>query len=102
MSWRDIFQGPYGNYEILEYKQEVQALRRAGSQYKGESSHNPGYRGAMEPERAYSDSFRITRSRTTQLSSSLTPLIIQKAGGQESSFFTITGRFQEKTSTNGK
>ncbi|MBW0580233.1 hypothetical protein O181_119948 [Austropuccinia psidii MF-1] len=57
-------------------KQEIQTLRREGSQNQGESSHNTGYTGEMEPTRTYSDSFRIAQSRKTQLSSGLTPLRI--------------------------
>ncbi|MBW0516313.1 hypothetical protein O181_056028 [Austropuccinia psidii MF-1] len=54
ISQRYFFQRPYGNYQRLESKQEIQTPRREGSQNHPETSHNPGYRGAMEPERAYS------------------------------------------------
>ncbi|MBW0512657.1 hypothetical protein O181_052372 [Austropuccinia psidii MF-1] len=50
----------------------------------------------MEPERAYSDSFRLTGSRTKQLSSGFTPLRIQKRRGQDSKFLTLQGILQEK------
>ncbi|MBW0514082.1 hypothetical protein O181_053797 [Austropuccinia psidii MF-1] len=50
MSQRDIFKRPYGNYQRLEPQQEVQTLRREGSQGKGESSYNLGYRRETEPE----------------------------------------------------
>ncbi|MBW0473724.1 hypothetical protein O181_013439 [Austropuccinia psidii MF-1] len=68
----DMPQRPYENHQRLQSQQEIQTLRREGSQNKGESSHNTGYRGAMDPEREYSDSLKITRSRTTQLSSGFT------------------------------
>ncbi|MBW0539779.1 hypothetical protein O181_079494 [Austropuccinia psidii MF-1] len=63
----------------------------------GESSHYPSYRRTTDPDRAYSYSFRLTRSRPNQLSSGFTPLINQQISGQESPFFTIPGSFQEKT-----
>ncbi|MBW0468268.1 hypothetical protein O181_007983 [Austropuccinia psidii MF-1] len=79
----DIFQGRYGNQQRLESHQEVQIVRGTGSQDKGESGQNTGYRKEMEPERVNSESFRITRSRPTKFSSGFKPLIIQKLGGQE-------------------
>ncbi|MBW0539617.1 hypothetical protein O181_079332 [Austropuccinia psidii MF-1] len=48
-------------------------------------------------EREYSDSFRITRSRPNQLFSGFKPFRHQQISGQESTFFTIPGDFQEKT-----
>ncbi|MBW0573695.1 hypothetical protein O181_113410 [Austropuccinia psidii MF-1] len=65
MSQRDILQRPYGNYQRMESHQEVQTPREEGNQDKGESSHYPSYRRTAEPDRAYSDSFRLTRSRLT-------------------------------------
>ncbi|MBW0478972.1 hypothetical protein O181_018687, partial [Austropuccinia psidii MF-1] len=59
-------------------------------------------RRTADPDRAYSDSFRHTRSRPNQLSSSFTPFRNQKISGQESPFFTIPGSFQEKTKIQGK
>ncbi|MBW0481222.1 hypothetical protein O181_020937 [Austropuccinia psidii MF-1] len=56
----------------------------------------------MDPQREYSDSFRIRRIRPTQLSSGFTPLRIQKISGQESPLFKIPGSFQEKTRNKGK
>ncbi|MBW0462477.1 hypothetical protein O181_002192 [Austropuccinia psidii MF-1] len=53
----------------MESKQAVQTPGGKGSQDNGESSHYPSYRRKSEPERAYSDSFRLTRSIPTQLSS---------------------------------
>ncbi|MBW0545902.1 hypothetical protein O181_085617 [Austropuccinia psidii MF-1] len=55
-----------------------------------------------EPGRAYSDSFRLARSRPTQFSSGFTPFRHQKISGQESPLFTIPGSFQEKTRIKGK
>ncbi|MBW0464667.1 hypothetical protein O181_004382 [Austropuccinia psidii MF-1] len=72
------------------------------NQDKGESSHYPSYRRTAEPDRAYSDSFRLTRSRPTQLSSNFTPFRHQQISGQESPFSTIPGSFQQKTRIPGK
>ncbi|MBW0470412.1 hypothetical protein O181_010127 [Austropuccinia psidii MF-1] len=52
-------------------------------------------------DRAYSDSFRLTRSRPNKLSSGFTPFRNQQISGQESEFFTIPGSFQEKTRKQG-
>ncbi|MBW0573622.1 hypothetical protein O181_113337 [Austropuccinia psidii MF-1] len=82
MSERYIFQRPYGNHQRLESQEAVQTLRGKGSQDKGGLSCNPRYRREMDPERAYSDSFMLTRIRKTQLSSGFTPLRIQEIGGQ--------------------
>ncbi|MBW0501667.1 hypothetical protein O181_041382 [Austropuccinia psidii MF-1] len=73
-----------------------------GKQDNGESSHYPSYRRTTDPVREYSDSFRLTRSRPNQLSSGFTPFRNQQISGQESSFFTIPGSFQEKTRTTGQ
>ncbi|MBW0576952.1 hypothetical protein O181_116667 [Austropuccinia psidii MF-1] len=86
----------------MKSHQEVQTTGGEGKQDKGESGHYPSYRRTVEPERAYSDSFRLTRSRPTQLSSGFTPFRHQKISGQESPFFTIPGSFQEKTRVQGK
>ncbi|MBW0469331.1 hypothetical protein O181_009046 [Austropuccinia psidii MF-1] len=102
ISQRVVFQRAYGNYPRLESQHTIQTLRREGSQNQGESSQNPGYRGSMEPERAYSDFFRITRRRPTRLSSGFKPPRIQKSRGQESPFFTIPASFQDKTRIKGK
>ncbi|MBW0586427.1 hypothetical protein O181_126142 [Austropuccinia psidii MF-1] len=59
-------------------------------------------RRTAEPERAYSDSFRLTRSRPNQISSSFKPFINQHISGQESPFFKILGSFQEKTRIPGQ
>ncbi|MBW0479223.1 hypothetical protein O181_018938 [Austropuccinia psidii MF-1] len=83
MSQRDSLQRPYGNYQRMKSYQEVQTPGGEGNQDKGESSHYPSYRGTAEPDRAYSDSFRLTRSIPTQLSSGFTPLRNQKISSQE-------------------
>ncbi|MBW0520058.1 hypothetical protein O181_059773 [Austropuccinia psidii MF-1] len=50
---------------------------------------------------AYSDSFRLTRSRPTRLSSGFTPFKNQQFNDQESPFFIIPGGFQEKKRIQG-
>ncbi|MBW0536935.1 hypothetical protein O181_076650 [Austropuccinia psidii MF-1] len=74
LSQRDRIQRPYGNHQ----------------------------RRTADPDRAYSDSFRLTRRRPNQLSSGFTPFINQPISGQESPFFTIPGDFQEKTRIQGQ
>ncbi|MBW0480854.1 hypothetical protein O181_020569 [Austropuccinia psidii MF-1] len=69
----DTLHRPYENHQRLEPHQEAQTPGGEGNQDKGESSHYPSYRRAAEPDRAYSDSFRLTSSRSNQLSSGLTP-----------------------------
>ncbi|MBW0486482.1 hypothetical protein O181_026197 [Austropuccinia psidii MF-1] len=102
MSQRDKLQRNYGNHQRMESHQEVQTPGGEGNQDKGESSHYPTYRRTAEQDRAYSDSFRLTRSRETQLSSGLTPFRHQKISCKESPFFTITGSFHEKTRIQGQ
>ncbi|MBW0478247.1 hypothetical protein O181_017962 [Austropuccinia psidii MF-1] len=102
LSQRDGLQRPYGNHQRLESHQEVQTPGPEGKQDKGESSHYPSYRTTTDPERTYSDSFRLTSSRPNQLSSGFTPFRNQQISGQESPFFTIPGSFQEKTRTQGQ
>ncbi|MBW0534010.1 hypothetical protein O181_073725 [Austropuccinia psidii MF-1] len=96
-SQRDILQKPYGNHQRLEYYQEVQTPGGEGQPDKGESSHYPNYIRTADPDRAYSDSFRLTRRWPNQLSSGFKPFRNQQISGQESPFFTITGIFKEKT-----
>ncbi|MBW0501406.1 hypothetical protein O181_041121 [Austropuccinia psidii MF-1] len=74
LSQRDRLQRPYGNHQ----------------------------RTTADPDRAYSDSFRLTRSSPNQLSSGFKPIRNQQISGQESPFFTIPGSFQEKTRIQGK
>ncbi|MBW0568514.1 hypothetical protein O181_108229 [Austropuccinia psidii MF-1] len=102
MSQRDILQRPYGNYQRLEFHQEVQTPGGEGKQDKGESSHYPSYRRTANPDRAYSDSSRLKRSRPNQLSSGFIAFRNQQTSGQESPFFKIPGSFQEKTRIQGK
>ncbi|MBW0557963.1 hypothetical protein O181_097678 [Austropuccinia psidii MF-1] len=69
---------------------------------KGESSHYPSYRRTANQDRAYSDSFRLTRSRPNQFSSGFTPFRNQQISDQESPFSTIPGGLQEKTRIKGE
>ncbi|MBW0541705.1 hypothetical protein O181_081420 [Austropuccinia psidii MF-1] len=89
---------------LMEHGQQeaVQTPGGEGKQDKGESSHYPSYRRKPDPDRAYSDSFRLTRSRPNQLSSGFKPFRNQQISGQESPFFTIPGRFQENTMIQGQ
>ncbi|MBW0495342.1 hypothetical protein O181_035057 [Austropuccinia psidii MF-1] len=80
----------------------VQTPGGEGKQDKGESSHYPSYRSTADPDRAYSDSFRLTRRRPNQLSSGFTPFINQQLIGKESPLFPIPGSFQEKTRIQGQ
>ncbi|MBW0479226.1 hypothetical protein O181_018941 [Austropuccinia psidii MF-1] len=102
MSQRDTLQRPYRNHQRLEPCQEVQTPGGAGNQDKGESSHYPSYRRTAKPERAYSHSFRLTRSRPNQLPSGLKPFVNQRISGQESPLFTIPGNLQGKTRIQGQ
>ncbi|MBW0492688.1 hypothetical protein O181_032403 [Austropuccinia psidii MF-1] len=102
LSQRDRLQRPYCNHQRLESHQKVQTSGGEGNQDKGESSHYPSYRRTADPDRAYSDSLRLTRSRPKQLSSSLTPFRNQQISVKESPFLTIPGSFQEKTMIQGQ
>ncbi|MBW0591451.1 hypothetical protein O181_131166, partial [Austropuccinia psidii MF-1] len=102
MSQRDRLQGPYGNHQRLESYQAVETPGGKGKQDKGESSHYASYRRRVNPDRAYSDSFRLTRSRPNQLCTGFTPFRNQQVSDQESPFFTIPGGFQEKTRIQGE
>ncbi|MBW0543201.1 hypothetical protein O181_082916 [Austropuccinia psidii MF-1] len=97
ISQRNRLQRPYVNDQRLESHLEVQTPGGENKKDKGESSHYPSYRRNADPDRTYSDSFRLTRTRPNQLSSGLTPFRNQKISGQESPFFTILGSSQEKT-----
>ncbi|MBW0497738.1 hypothetical protein O181_037453 [Austropuccinia psidii MF-1] len=98
----DTLQRPYGNSQRVEPHQAVKTPGEEGNQDKGESSHYQSYRRTADPDRAYSDSFRITRSRANQLSSSFTPFRNQQIRGQELPFFTIPGSFRENTRIQGQ
>ncbi|MBW0541467.1 hypothetical protein O181_081182 [Austropuccinia psidii MF-1] len=63
LSKRNRIQRPYGNHQMLESHQAVWTPGGEDKQDNGESSSYPSYRRTTEPERAYSDSFRLTRSR---------------------------------------
>ncbi|MBW0467747.1 hypothetical protein O181_007462 [Austropuccinia psidii MF-1] len=102
LSQRDRLQRPYGNHQRLESHQAFQTPGGEGKQDKGESSHYPSYRRTANPDRAYSDSFRLTRSRPNQLSGGFKPFRNQQISGQESPFFTIPGSFQGKTRIQGQ
>ncbi|MBW0529412.1 hypothetical protein O181_069127 [Austropuccinia psidii MF-1] len=102
LSQRDRLQGPYGNHRSLESYQTVQTPGGKGTEDKGESSHYPSYRRTVNTDRAYSDSFRLTRSRPNQLSSGFTPFRHQQINYQESPLFTIAGGFQEKKRIQGE
>ncbi|MBW0548412.1 hypothetical protein O181_088127 [Austropuccinia psidii MF-1] len=102
LSRRDVVQTPYGNQHRLESYQAFQTPGGKGNQDKGESSQYPSYRRTTDPDRAYSDSFRLTRSRPNQFSGGFIPFINQQIGGQKSPFFTIPGSFQEKTMLQGQ
>ncbi|MBW0490584.1 hypothetical protein O181_030299 [Austropuccinia psidii MF-1] len=93
---------PYGNHQRLESDTAVQTPGGEGKQDKGESRHNPRYIRPTDPDREYSDYFRITRSRPNQLSSGFTKFRNQHISGQESPFFKIPGSFQGKTRTQGQ
>ncbi|MBW0520189.1 hypothetical protein O181_059904 [Austropuccinia psidii MF-1] len=81
MSQRDTLQRPYGNHQRLEPHQEVHTPGEEGNQDKGESSHYSSYRRTAKPDRASSDSLRLTRSRPNQLSSGLTTFRHQQISG---------------------
>ncbi|MBW0560374.1 hypothetical protein O181_100089 [Austropuccinia psidii MF-1] len=102
LSQGDRLQRPDGNHQRLESYQEVQTPGGKGTEDKGESSHYPSYRITLNPDRAYSYSFRLTRSRPNQLSSGFTTFRNQQISGQRSPFFTIPGGFQEKTREQGQ
>ncbi|MBW0469266.1 hypothetical protein O181_008981 [Austropuccinia psidii MF-1] len=84
LSQRDSLQRPYGNQQRLESHQAVQTPGGEGKQDKGESTHYPSYRRKTDPDREYSDSFRLTRSRQNQPARGFTPFKNQQISGQES------------------
>ncbi|MBW0555814.1 hypothetical protein O181_095529 [Austropuccinia psidii MF-1] len=102
MFQRVTLQRTYRNHQRLKLHQVVQTPGGEGNQDKGESSHYTSYRRTAEIDRAYSNSFTLTRSRQSQLSSGLTPLRKQQISGQESPFFTIAGSFQANTRIQGQ
>ncbi|MBW0530314.1 hypothetical protein O181_070029 [Austropuccinia psidii MF-1] len=62
MSQRDTLQRPDENNQRLESQQKGQAPSGKDSQEKGKLSQYPGYRRAIELERAYYYFFRLTRN----------------------------------------
>ncbi|MBW0488690.1 hypothetical protein O181_028405 [Austropuccinia psidii MF-1] len=95
MSQKDMLQISYFNHQMMESQQEVLTPGEKGSQDTGESIHYPTYRRTAEPDRAYPDSSRLTRSKPTNLLNFFTPFRHQKIIYQELQFFTIPGTFQE-------
>ncbi|MBW0543989.1 hypothetical protein O181_083704 [Austropuccinia psidii MF-1] len=94
---------PQGSIPMENGRQEtVQTPGGKGTEDKGESSHNPSYRRTVNPDRAYSYSFRLIRSRPNQLSSGFTPFRNQQISGKESPFFTIPASFHEKRRKQGQ
>ncbi|MBW0477184.1 hypothetical protein O181_016899 [Austropuccinia psidii MF-1] len=73
MSQQDPLQRSYGNHQRMESHWEVQTPGGEGNKDKVESSHYLSYIRIAEPDRAYCYSFRLTRSRPTQLSSGFKP-----------------------------
>ncbi|MBW0557768.1 hypothetical protein O181_097483 [Austropuccinia psidii MF-1] len=102
LSQRDRLQRRYGNHQSFQSHQAVQTPGGEGKTDKGESSHYPSNRRTADPDRAHSDSFRLTRRRPNQLSSDFTPFRNQQISGQESPCVTIPGSFQEKTRIQGR
>ncbi|MBW0525551.1 hypothetical protein O181_065266 [Austropuccinia psidii MF-1] len=84
LSKTERLQRPYGNHKRLESHQAVQTPGGEGKKEKGESSHYPSYIRTADTDRAYSDSFRLTRRRPNQLSSGFTLFRNQQISGQES------------------
>ncbi|MBW0499704.1 hypothetical protein O181_039419 [Austropuccinia psidii MF-1] len=72
----------YYNHQRMESQQVVQTPGEKRSQDKRESSHYPSHI-KTETDRAYSDSFRITRSKPARLPGGFTPFKIQKISDQE-------------------
>ncbi|MBW0564081.1 hypothetical protein O181_103796 [Austropuccinia psidii MF-1] len=102
LSQRDRLQRSDGNHQRLEFYEAVQTPGGEGTDDKGASSHFPSYKRIVHPDRAYSDSFRLTKSRPNQLSSGFTPFRHQQVNYQESPLFTIPGGFQEKKRIQGE
>ncbi|MBW0469714.1 hypothetical protein O181_009429 [Austropuccinia psidii MF-1] len=86
----------------MESHQTAQTSGGEDNQGKGESSHYLSYRRTADPDREYSDSFRLTRNSPNHHFNSFTTLRNQQTSGQELRFFTIPGSFQEKTRIQGQ
>ncbi|MBW0535017.1 hypothetical protein O181_074732 [Austropuccinia psidii MF-1] len=102
LSQGDRLQRTYDNHQRLESYQAVQTPGGKGTEDNRESSHYPSYRRTVKPDRAYSDSFRLTRRRPNQLSRGFKPFIPQQINDQESPLFTFPGDFQEKKRIQGE
>ncbi|MBW0551018.1 hypothetical protein O181_090733 [Austropuccinia psidii MF-1] len=63
---------------------------------------NPTRKRTTDPDRKYSDSFRLKRMIPKQLSSGFTSFRNKQISGQESTFFTIPAIFQEKRRMKGQ
>ncbi|MBW0477696.1 hypothetical protein O181_017411 [Austropuccinia psidii MF-1] len=94
MSQRDRLQRPYYNHQRFESHQTVQTPGVEGKKDKGESSHYPSYRRTTDPNRAYSDYFRLTKSRPSKLSSGFTPLRNQAKSHHSSQSQEVSRRRQ--------
>ncbi|MBW0510379.1 hypothetical protein O181_050094 [Austropuccinia psidii MF-1] len=62
----DIIQITHGKHQRVKFQQEVQNSERNGNQSYRQLSYHMCYREEMEPERAYSDCYRPTRSGSIQ------------------------------------
>ncbi|MBW0484680.1 hypothetical protein O181_024395 [Austropuccinia psidii MF-1] len=102
LSQRDRIQRPYGNHQRVESHQGVHTPGDEGKQDKGELSHYTSYRTIADPDRPYSDCFRLTRRRPNQPSSGFTPFRNQQISWKASPFFTIPRGFQQKTRIQGQ
>ncbi|MBW0533825.1 hypothetical protein O181_073540 [Austropuccinia psidii MF-1] len=102
LSQRDRLQTPYDNNQRLESRQAVHTPGGEGKQDKGESSHYPSYRRTTDPDRAHSDSHRLTRSTPNQLSSYFTPFRNQQISGQESPLFILPGGSRRRQGHKGR
>ncbi|MBW0491048.1 hypothetical protein O181_030763 [Austropuccinia psidii MF-1] len=81
----------------MKFKQEVQKSGRKGSQDYSKSSYYPCHRRVIEPEREYSDSFRLTSSvKPTKLPSGFKPLRHQQISDKKSPYLPISGSIQER------
>ncbi|MBW0555348.1 hypothetical protein O181_095063 [Austropuccinia psidii MF-1] len=83
-----------------EDREGLSRTRRAGRGHLGNSAGC--YRRTADPDRAYSDSLRLTRSKPNQLSSGFTPFRNQQISGQDSPFFTIPGSSRRRQVYKGK
>ncbi|MBW0481622.1 hypothetical protein O181_021337 [Austropuccinia psidii MF-1] len=94
---------PQRTFSMEHGQQEVQPSITLGRTW-GKLPEDMSQRNRLQRpyDRAYSDSFRLKRSRQNQLSSGFTPFRNQEISGQESPFFTLQGNFQEKTRIQGK